>query len=66
MDKYILRRIEKWWKTKIIAWSYRDLPFEISWTEGKYHNPYDIYPYPDDIISWFWVGDRLYVILKRK
>lgn len=38
MDRYILRRIEKWFKTRVIAWSYRDLPFDMYWTseeEGK-------------------------------
>jgi len=32
MDRYILRRIEKWFKTRVIAWSYRDLPFDMWWT----------------------------------
>ena len=30
-DKYFFRRIEKWWRTKVIAFAYKDLPFEIAW-----------------------------------
>lgn len=64
--KIILLRLEKWWKTKVIARLYPNLPFGISWTnlnEGQTE-----YEYPNDIeiLAQFDIPEekRKYIITK--
>lgn len=33
IDKYWKLRLEKWWRTRVIAFAYRDLPFEIAYCD---------------------------------
>lgn len=32
IDKYWKLRLKKWWITKVVYWTYRDLPFSIAYT----------------------------------
>lgn len=61
LDRYFFRRVEKFIKTKVIAWSYHDLPFDIYWADA----PYDVLENPDNIICTYHTGDRVYFIIKK-
>lgn len=33
IDRYWDLRLKKWWITKVVYWAYRNLPFEIAYTD---------------------------------
>lgn len=61
IDRYFFLRIEKFIKTKLIAWAYPDLPFDIYWVDY----PYDVLDKPDGLLCVYHSNDRVYFIIKK-
>ena len=62
IDKYFLRRIKKWWQTRVVKHFWRDLPFEIAYTEiikGK--NEYTFYPEGQKLAEFDCKGRHYYI-----
>ncbi len=64
IDKYWKLRLRKWWITKVVYWAYKDLPFDIAYTNmAEKYEPINF----GEVIIEFDIPERYehYVIYRK-